>query len=71
MSIDAIKQELAQMDDASRHQILAFLVAIVDRKYSDDKAAITRMIDDKNPANWLTLEEFDKRLSLREDEKSG
>jgi hypothetical protein len=71
MSIEAIKQELANMDDASRRQIIAFLFAMDDRRDPEYRAEITRKIDDKNPANWLTLEQFDKRLSLREDEKSG
>jgi hypothetical protein len=69
MSIEAIKQELAGLDDDKRRHIMAFLISIEDQKNPEYRAEITRKIDDKNPANWMTLEEFDKRLSLREDEK--
>jgi hypothetical protein len=65
MSIDALKQELESLDEASRHYIMAFLVSIDDQKDPAYKAKMTRKIDDKDPAHWLTLEEFDKRLSLR------
>jgi hypothetical protein len=68
MSIDAIKQELASMDEAKRHHIMAFLIAIEDKKNAEYMAEIARKIDDKDPAHWLTLEEFEKKLSLRRDD---
>jgi hypothetical protein len=71
MSIDAIKQELANLDDASRHQIMAFLVAMDDLKNPEYRASIARKIDDKDPNHWMTLEELERRLSLHEDEPRG
>jgi hypothetical protein len=67
MSIEALKQELADLDDASRRHIMAYLLSIEDHKDADYAAKMARLIDDKNPSNWMTLEELDKRLSLRED----
>ncbi len=69
MSIEALKQELANLDDESRHHIMAYLNSIEDQKDAAYRKEMARKIDDKNPAHWLTLEEFEKRLSLREDER--
>jgi len=68
MSIDAIKQELTNLDETSRRQIMAFLVAMDDLKDPEYRASIARKIDDKTPSHWMTLEELEQRLSLREDE---
>jgi len=70
MSIEALKQELANLDGARRSEIVAYLVALEDRSNPDYRAALTRKIDDKDPAHWLTLEEFDRRLSITDEEKS-
>ena len=67
MSIEAIKQELASLDDEERHHIMAFLIAIEDGKDSGYMAAMARKIDDKDPSHWVTLEEFEKKFSLGED----
>jgi len=68
MSIDAIKQELAGLDANGRQQIIAYLVSINQRENPEYRAKMARKIDDNDPSHWLTLEEFDRKLSLREDE---
>jgi len=68
MSIEAIREELAKLDDEKRHQIMAYLIAIEDGKDPEYMAKMAPKIDDKDPAHWLTLEEFDKKLSLGEPE---
>jgi hypothetical protein len=68
VSIDAIKQELAGLDAEGRQQIIAFLVSINQRENPEYRAKMARKIDDNDPSHWLTLEEFDQKLSLREDE---
>jgi hypothetical protein len=68
MSLEAIKQELAVLDDDSRHHIMAFLISIEDQKNPEHMASLARKIDDKDPAHWVTLEEFEKRFSLGKDE---
>jgi hypothetical protein len=64
MSIEALKQELANLGDVERHHIMAYLVSIEDQKSADYQAKMAGKIDDKNPANWITFEELEKRLSL-------
>jgi len=68
MSIDAIKQELASLDVERRNEIVAYLLSIDDQNNAEYRSSLTRKIDDKNPANWLTLEEMDRRLSIKDDE---
>jgi hypothetical protein len=71
MSIEAIKQELASLDVARRNEIVAYLLSIDDQNDAEYRASLTRKIDDKNPAHWLTLEEMDRRLSIKDDEQTG
>ena len=69
MSIEALKQELAGLDDDKRHHIMAFLIAIEDKRNPEYMAALARKIDDNDPSHWVTLEEFDRRLSFTDDER--
>ena len=71
MSIEAIKQELAGLDVASRHEIIAYLVSIEDRNNAEYRASLTRKIDDRNSDHWLTLEEMDRKLGVTDDEKKA
>jgi hypothetical protein len=71
MSIEAIKQELANLDISRRHEIVAFLLAMEDQANPAYRTSLTRKIDDKNPDHWVSLEELDRRLSLGDDSKAG
>ena len=71
MSIEAIKQELASLDMERRNEIVAYLLSIDDQNNSEYRSSLTRKIDDKNPAHWLTLEELDRRLAITDDEQAG
>ena len=71
MSIDAIKQELAGLDVARRNEIVAYLLSIDDQNNAEYRASLTRKIDDKDPTHWLTLEELDRHLSIKDDERAG
>jgi len=64
MSVEEMKQELATWDPALRNEILAFLVSLNDRDNPERLAKISRILDDKDPSRWLTLEEVEKRLGL-------
>ena len=71
MSIEAIKQELASLDVEHRNKIVAYLLSINDQNDAEYRTSLTRKIDDKNPAHWLTLEELDRRLCITDDEQAG
>ena len=69
MSVEELERELTSLGDAERHRIMAYLVALEDQKRPAYRAEMARKIDDKDPSHWLTLEEFEKRLALRDDER--
>jgi hypothetical protein len=71
MSIEALKQTIAEMDSDGRHEILAYILSLDDQSNAAYRESLARKIDDKDPANWLTMEEIDRRLSIQPDEKSG
>ncbi len=71
MSIDAIKQELANLDEKRHSEIIAFLVALNERNDAEHRAEITRKIDDKDPSHWMTLEELERRFAARDNEQAG
>lgn len=70
MSIEAIKQELAALDAGGRSQMVAYLVALNDQEDSQLRASLTRKIDDRDPANWLTLDQFDARLAEKVNDET-
>ena len=70
MSIEVLKQELASLGAQERNQIVAYLVALQDEEKQTYRDKLGQQIDDKNSANWLSLDEFDSRLKVREDPSS-
>lgn len=62
MSLDALKQEAAALDDPSRKELFSFLVSLRERQWAAQAGAMARNLDDPDPTRWLTLEEFQTRL---------
>ena len=62
MTIQAIKAEVEALPAAERRRLAAFLVALRHKDFAGYRAKMADRIDDKNPENWVTLEEFDGRL---------
>lgn len=62
MSIEALKQELSDLAVVDRTRILAFLVALQDEQDPSYREMLATKIDDRNPANWVSLSELDRRL---------
>ncbi len=69
MSVDAILQELPKLENADLQRIRDLVNSIEDQRRAADRTEMARKIDDKDPSHWLTLEEFDKRLALRDGER--
>ena len=69
MNFEALKQELAKLSEKDRGKIMAFLVALDERDDAEYRAEITRRIDDKDPAHWMTLEELERRLSIDDNDR--
>jgi len=66
MSVDAILQELPKLESAELSRIRDLLNSIQDQRNTVHMAEMARLIDDKDPTNWITLKELDRRLELKD-----
>jgi hypothetical protein len=61
VSVDQIKTELADLPQEQQDHVAAFLVHLRHQRDAQVKQQITKRIDDKNPENWLSLNELKER----------
>ena len=66
MTIEALKQEISTLPYSDRKKLMAHIISLQDTDSEEYKKKMGRKIDDKNPDNWLSLEELDKRLGINE-----
>lgn len=62
MSLEALKREAAALDDQSRKELMAFLVALREKQWHAHARNVGHKLDDPDQSRWLTLEEFQTRL---------
>lgn len=62
VSLQDLKSEIERMPSADRRQLAAFLVTLQHGDIAGYRSELTRRIDDKNPGNWVALEDLDRRL---------
>jgi len=46
-----------------RRQIAAYLIALRHKDLAEYRTAMAGKIDDRNPENWMSLEEYDTRIA--------
>lgn len=46
-----------------RRQLAAYLIALRHKDLAEYRTAMAGKIDDRNPENWLSLEEYDTRIA--------
>jgi len=63
MSIKELQMQLESLPLDERRQLTAFLVSLRHKEMSGYREKLAAKIDDKDPANWVSFEEFDKRIS--------
>ena len=63
MSFEAIQREIETWDAEQRYKLMLHLALLRRRDDPERAAELARLIDDKTPGNWLTLEEVDRRLN--------
>jgi hypothetical protein len=63
MSLDQLKEKVVELTLQERRQLIAFMVALETKQDQPFRADLARKIDDRNPANWVELDELQKRLS--------
>ena len=63
MNVQEIRAEVEAMPADERRRLAAFLVSLRHKDLADYRARMAQKIDDDSPANWVTLEEMDRRLT--------
>ena len=64
MSLDALMQEVGSLDQAGQRRLMAYLVALEDRRNAGYQRKLAEKIDDPSPDRWLTIEEVERKLGL-------
>jgi hypothetical protein len=62
MSLDALKNEAANLDEESRRELVRFLISLREGERRDWARRVTEVRDSEDEARWLTGEEFRERL---------
>ena len=64
MSIKELQESASKLNRKERHHLTAFLVALDDKEDREYQSKLSRKIDDQDPANWVALDELNRRLDL-------
>ena len=67
MSVQEIKDSLSGLPSGDLDEIAAFLFQLRHRGSSDYRAKVSRRLADDVPSHWLSPDEFERALDLRED----
>jgi hypothetical protein len=68
--METIKDELALLNPERRREILAYLVSIEDQANDSYASVMAGKIDDNRSESWMSLNDLDGRLGLK-DENPG
>ena len=63
MSIADIQNQLERLSTDERRQVSAFLVSLRHKELGGYREVLTEKIDDREPSNWVSFDEFDQRIS--------
>lgn len=62
MNVEELQNELAALSLDDRRQLTAFLVSLRHQELAGYREGLTTKIDDQDQENWISLEEFDRRV---------
>jgi hypothetical protein len=65
MTLAEVQKEVANWDAGAQRKLMAFLAALSFQREGLNPEELSRMADDKNPENWISLKEVHRRLSDR------
>ena len=63
MSITDIQNQLEGLSSDERRQLSAFLISLRHKELGGYREGLSEKIDDREPANWVSFEDFDRRIS--------
>jgi hypothetical protein len=66
MSMAQLQAEVDRLSPEDANQLMSYIAAKKQIFTPEVLEELSRKIDDKNPAHWISLEEFGKRLGLTE-----
>jgi len=62
MNVEELKKEAAALDREEQGELAAFLVSLRNSRDPAYRAAIQARMNEKDPARWLTPDQFERRL---------
>ena len=62
MSVEDIKRSIATLSPAEQGEVTAFLFHLRHASDSEYQERVCSRLTDRDPAHWLTPEEFERRL---------
>lgn len=65
MSIETLKREAAALPLEERQHLMGFLVSL--NVTEEEREEMARKIDDRDPKNWLSLEQLDEKLKALDE----
>jgi len=65
VSVEEIKKSLIALSPAEQGEVTAFLFELRHAGDPEYQERLNRIAEDKNPAHWLTPEEFERRLDSK------
>jgi spore coat protein CotH len=63
MSLTQLKDEAAHLPSKEQRELIAFLVALQTTKNEEFKKKLAARIDDRDPANWMDVNDLQKRYA--------
>lgn len=63
MSLEQLKDEAARLQFIEQRELIAFLISRQTEQDGDFRSTLARKIDDMNPANWVELDDLQKRYT--------
>lgn len=67
MSFDVLKTRVSSLSSAERRKLMAFMVTLEDQKRENYADELAGRMNDRSPERWLTVEECEQKLGLRDD----
>ncbi len=68
MSVQEIKKQLAALPRTEQDEVIAFLFHLRHAHDSDYEGQIDRRLSERNPAHWISPDEFERQLDKKKEQ---
>jgi hypothetical protein len=66
MSLEEIKEQIAALPPTKQDEVMAFLFHLRHGQESSFHGDVSRRLDDKDAAHWLTPDDFERELDRKQ-----